>query len=211
MSCTRKEFVDAAKSYIGYTSYNDSYKHIIDSYNKIPEIPRDFRVQYSDPWGCTFISYLVKECKACDIIPIECSIGKFIVASNDLHIYDDSYDRKAELGDIIFHTWFGMGDCCNYPTHIGVISQLNKYHFTVIEVFDNIVTKVQIPYCSKLITGFTCPNFSTTPTLPTTSSGISQLTAFIVRGDYCYGNECISRLNKIGVDLDAEILKLVSG
>ena len=77
-NCTRKEFVERAKRYLGCNEKDGSFKKIIDSYNKLDPLPRGYKVKYTDSWCMTFVSAIVRECNLLDIIPVECSCGKAV-------------------------------------------------------------------------------------------------------------------------------------
>ena len=48
MSFTREEIVNEAKKYIGFNESNGTHKIIIDGYNEIAQLPKDYRVKYTD-------------------------------------------------------------------------------------------------------------------------------------------------------------------
>lgn len=219
MSCTREEIVNEAKKYIGFNEANKSFEIIIDGYNEIEPLPRNYRVKYSDPWCATFISFLAKKCKALDIIPAECSCGKMIIAANKMGIYNENDEYKPKIGDIILYDWNdkGKGDCVGYPDHVGLVSRLSKTSFTVIEGNkSNMVSTRTLGYNARYIRGWILPKYSSSPANSSVSKtdDITKIAHMVIRGDYGNGRERISRLTSLGYDAEvvqARVNEIIAG
>lgn len=211
MSCSREEIVNEANKYIGVNEANETFKIIIDGYNTIKPLPRNYRVRYSDPWGATFISFIAKKCKALNIIPVECSCGKMIVAAYNMGIFHEGNDYKPMLGDIILYNWNdnSKGDCAGYPDHIGIVSQLTATDFTIIEGNKSgMVSTRTLAYYANYITGFIVPKYSKSSSTLHQTTDLEKLVRLVIRGDYGNGPERVSQLTRLGYDADEVHAKL---
>lgn len=207
MSCTREEIVNEAKNYLGFNEANKTFEIIIDGYNEIIPLPRNYRVKYSDPWCATFISFLAKKCKALDIIPVECSCGKMILAANKMGIFNENDEYKPKIGDIILYDWNdnGKGDCTGYPDHVGLVSRLSATNFTVIEGNKSkMVSTRTLAYNARYIRGWILPKYSSSSSTSSVSKtdDITKIARLVIRGDYGNGKERVSRLTSLGYDPD---------
>lgn len=215
MSCTKEEFVNEAKKYIGFNQYNKTHEQIVDAYNKFIPLPRDYRLQYYEYWGSAFISFISNKCKALDMIPIECSIGQQIIAFSNLSTYYSNYDLKPQIGHIVFFTYYNInsGDCSLYPDHVGIVSQLNKHTFTVITVHDGFVMELDLAYCATYISGFACPEYALNNSLNKSENfypNDDELIHLVLSGAYGAINSSlmISRLKCLDCDTTWVLRKL---
>lgn len=204
MSCTREDIINEAKKYVGVNESNGTHKKIIDEYNKIKPLPRGYRVKYTDPWCATFISFLAKKCKALDIIPAECSCGKMLLKAHEMGILQERDDYTPLLGDIILYDWNdnGKGDCTGYPDHVGIVSQLSKISFTVIEGNKNdAVSTRTLGYNARYIRAWITPNYSSSSkSTLNPSTNLDKVCRLVIRGDYGNESERVSRLTRLGYD-----------
>ena len=69
----RKKFVDNAVAFLGTNERDGSHRQIIDIYNSISPLPRNYKMTYTDPWCAAFVSVVAKLSKMLSIIPAECS------------------------------------------------------------------------------------------------------------------------------------------
>lgn len=69
----REAYVKTAESYIGKKAGSVEHKFIVDTYNKIKPLPRNYKVTYADSWCATFVSAMAKLCGIEKIVPAECS------------------------------------------------------------------------------------------------------------------------------------------
>lgn len=204
MSCTREEIVNEAKKYIGFNESNGTHKTIIDGYNEITPLPRNYRVKYSDPWCATFVSFVAKKCKALDIIPAECSCGKMILKAYEMGIFEERDDYTPSIGDIILYDWNdnGKGDCTGYPDHVGIVTKVNKTNFIIVEGNkSNAVSTRTLAYNARYIRGWITPNYSKKlRTSVEATSDLDKICKLVIRGDYGNGAERVSRLTSLGYD-----------
>lgn len=203
MSCTREEFVNEGKRWLGVNERNGTFKVIIDGYNEIRPLPRGYRLQYTDAWCAAFVTFIAKRCNALDIIPPECSCGKMVIAGGSMGIFLEHDDYRPKLGDIIFYDWQdnGKGDCTGYPDHVGIVSQLTATTFDVIEGnYNNEVGIRHLGFNARYIRGFLSPRFDEALHQVHEETDLDKLAMLVIRGDYGNGRERISRLTKLGYE-----------
>ena len=130
MSCTTKQILDLAKSYIGAKEGSGKHHAIIDTYNAHKPLARGYKVKYNDNWCATFISFLAIKCGATDIIPIECSCGQMIELMKKKGIWQENGNITPKVGDIIMYDWDKKD---GWPEHVGIVEEVSGKIITVIE------------------------------------------------------------------------------
>lgn len=159
----RKLLVDAAKSYLGFSEASGKHRKIIDLYNSMAPLPRNYKVTYSDAWCATFVSAMAIQCGMTDIIPRECSCYYQVEAFKQLGRWceNDAYTPKP--GDIIYYDWqdTGAGDNQGMPDHVGIVEQYYDEQICVIEGNKNdSVERRYIGVNAKYIRGYGLPDFA---------------------------------------------------
>ena len=161
-NCTRKEFVERAKRYLGCNEKDGSFKKIIDSYNKLDPLPRGYKVKYTDSWCMTFVSAIVRECNLLDLISVECSCGKAVEKAQSMGIWQENDAYVPQIGDIIIYDWDdnGNGDNTGWPDHVGIVAEVNGNTFKVIEGNKNDAVEYRtMTVNGKFIRGYITPKF----------------------------------------------------
>lgn len=119
----RMTVVDTAQVWAGVRDDDDSHSFIIDLYNTLDPLPRDYRVTYDDAWCAAFGTAVAMECSLTDIIPPECSCSRQIRLFKDLGCWveDDAYVPLP--GDYIYYDWDPTisSDCTGSPEHVGIV------------------------------------------------------------------------------------------
>lgn len=162
MPCTAKTLVNYAKSWNGATGGDGRHKQIIDGYNKIRPLPRNYKVKYTDSWCATFVTFCFNSVGALDIVPSECSCQKMIDKAKKMGIWVEDDNHSPALGDIIFYDWQdnGVGDNKGWSDHVGIVCDTNGTNFVVIEGNNgNKVAYRSLTRNAKYIRGFACPKF----------------------------------------------------
>ena len=147
--------IKQAKKWIGKKESNGTHKVIIDIYNEQLELPRGYKVKYTDSWCACFVS-------ACAIMrgvdfPMECGCGEMVkkFQARGQWIEDDTYIPKA--GDIIFYDWDdnGKGDNKGWSDHTGIVEAVKGDTITIIEGnYDNAVKRRKIKVNDRFIRGY---------------------------------------------------------
>lgn len=108
-----------AKDSVGLNEKDGSFKKIIDTYNTISPLPRGYKMQYTDEWCATFISYLGKVNNCNDVILPECSCNEMIKLYAKKGI--DIRRTCPKIGDLIFYSWKHN----SVANHIGIIYNIS--------------------------------------------------------------------------------------
>lgn len=131
----RKKLVDTATAYLGANEMDGSFKIIIDTYNSIVPLPRNYKMMYGDPWCAAFVSAIAKMADLLSIIPAECSCYYMMESFQKLDRYR-AKSFKPQMGDIIFYDWGSD----KIPDHVGIVEKCGDNAISVIE--GNISDKV---------------------------------------------------------------------
>lgn len=132
------ELIKVLQSWVGKKEKDGSHKSIIDLYNSNKPLPRGYKVKYNDAWCATTMGAAAIQCKATDIIPIECSCGKMIEIAKRMGIWVENENRAPAVGEIILYDWqdgtnFAAVDNKGYPEHVGMVEKVFGNKITVIE------------------------------------------------------------------------------
>ena len=157
----RKIYVDAARSYLGFSEASGKHRKIIDLYNT-GNLPRGYRLTYADPWCCAFDSAVAQQCGMLNIIPKECGCEEQIKLWQKMERWceDDGYIPKP--GDLAYYDWEddGTGDCKGEADHVGIVEKVSEGTIHVIE--GNRYDSVDYRYIKvndRYLRGFGLPNF----------------------------------------------------
>lgn len=163
MSCSRSDFIHKAESYLGVNEFDKSNHIIIDKYNSINPLPRDYKLSSLDPWRAAFVSVIALETNSLDIVPAESSCTKMLIQAYHRNCLIESNTYKPLISDLVFYDWDDdfRGDCAGVPNYVGIVSQLTDDTITVLQGdLDGYVTYRKIPLNSKHIKSFCTPSFS---------------------------------------------------
>lgn len=119
----RLEVVHTAESWLGAKEADGSHRQIIDVYNSVTPLPRDYAVTYEDAWCATFDSAVAIRCGLTDIIPRECSCEEQIDLFRELGCWQEDDGYVPLPGDLIFYHWdcMELGDCSSWSDHVGIV------------------------------------------------------------------------------------------
>ena len=163
---TADKVVAFAKSCLGMKESDGTHRKIVDGYNKIRPLPRGYKVQYTDPWCATFVSYVSYMCGTLDVLPAECGCPDQIVLFQKLGewVEDDAYCPNP--GDVIYYDW---QDGSNHKTtdnrgvadHVGIVESVGNQQITVIEGNRNdSVARRIISLNGQYIRGYGVPKYA---------------------------------------------------
>lgn len=159
----RNHLVDTLRGWMGAKEGGGIHKRIIDTYNSLTPLPRNYRVTYKDAWCAATVSAAAIEAGLTDIIPRECSCTRMIEKFKQMGRWkeDDSYIPQP--GDIIFYNWDddGKGDCTGNPKHVGVVESVTGLVITVIEGnYHDAVGRRNIAVNGRYIRGYGLPDYA---------------------------------------------------
>ena len=128
MSCTRKQIVAQAQSWLGLNEKDGSFKIILDTYNSHKPLARGYKIQYTDAWCACFVSACAVMCNATDIIPTEVSCNQMIELLKKKGIWVENDAHVPLPGDLMFYDWQddGKGDNVGKSDHVGIVETVSK-------------------------------------------------------------------------------------
>ena len=159
----RQHFVGTLRSWIGHNERDGSHKLIIDTYNSMRKLPRNYAVTYTDAWCAATVSAAAIEAGLTDIIPRECSCASMIVLYKAIGRWQEQDDYVPLPGDVIFYDWndSGKGDCTGSPEHVGVVEKVVDGLITVIEGnYHDAVGRRNIAVNGRFIRGYGVPDYA---------------------------------------------------
>ncbi len=210
-----EKFVNTATDFIGTHEFSEEHMFLVDTYN-LGTLPRGYKLKYTDSWCAAFVS-AVSHLAGCDeYIPKECSVGEMIKKAQSMGIWEESDDFKASVGSLICYHWNcgKKGDCTHWPSHVGIIADVNDGYMTVVEGnYNNKVATRIVPFDWNHIRGFITPDFPLDD-MPSQPADISYLDVVdsIIKGRYGNGKTRYNILKQKGYTDDQikEIQELVN-
>ena len=166
MSCTRKQIVALAQSWVGLKESDGSHNKIIDIYNTMNPLPRGYKLKPTDAWCAGTTSALAIKCKATDIIPVECSCSKLIELAKKMGIWVEADNYVPKPADFVLYDWGdnAKGDNTGAPDHIGIVEEISGDAIIVIEGnYSNAVKRRIIEVNGKYIRGYIVPKYDVEP------------------------------------------------
>ena len=165
----RQHYVDTLRGWIGRNEWDGSHKLIVDTYNSMRKLPRNYAVTYSDAWCAATVSAAAIEAGLTEIIPRECSCARMIALFRDIGRWQERDDYVPLPGDIIFYDWqdSGKGDNTGAPDHVGVVEKVADGVITVIEGnYHDAVGRRTIAVNGRFIRGYGLPDYASVTDSP---------------------------------------------
>lgn len=184
-----------AMRYIGVKEYSKKHKYIINEYNKIIPLPRNYKVKYSDAWCATFVSFVLNKCNSVDTV-YECSASKMYAKCKKENYLVNP--ENVKVNDIVFYDWYDD----NSVNHVGIICKIQDTLIKVIE--GNKSDKVGYRTISKFnryIEGFA--------RIPKKNHNYDSIVNDVINGKYGNGSKRRKALTELGYDYTL-IQKLVN-
>lgn len=178
----RNHYVDTLRGWIDAKEGGAIHKRIIDTYNSLKPLPRNYPVTYKDAWCAATVSAAAIEAGLTDIIPRECSCTRMIELFKKMDRWMERDDYTPDKGDVIFYDWNddGKGDCTGNPEHVGVVEKVANGLITVIEGnYHDAVGRRNIIVNARYIRGYGLPDYASmsdadpllSPVAPLTNGG----------------------------------------
>lgn len=214
MKYLRSEVVKTIKSWKGKKESDGSHEEIIDIYNAQRNLPRGYKVKYSDPWCAVTVSAVSLTLGYSKIIPIECSCAKMIGHAKIMGIWIENDNYNPSVGDIVLYDWQdnGKGDNVGNPDHIGIITEVSKDCFIVTEGnLNNSVADRVLQKNARYIRGFIAPRYESevanTSKPSETSPAIELLAKEVIAGKWGNGSERYERIERATQETVNKMLK----
>lgn len=186
-------YSDYAKIFLGIKEGGKKHKFIIDTYNKINPLPRNYKMSYTDAWCATFVSFVLNRCNAINP-PYECSC--FYMWQKCKQNKQTIRAKNAKKDDIVFYDWKNDDTL----DHVGFIYATNGDTLTVIEgnKSDSVGYRTINRY-NKEIYGYARIK-QDIKSNSVYSNDYDNIVNAVIRGDYGNGKERIKKLTAKGYD-----------
>ena len=145
-------FCDKLIATIGAQEFGTTHQRIVEEYNKISPLPRNYKVSLNDPWCAIYVSAMWHKWGN-GWFPYECSCNKMIGAAKASGKFWNSAATNGHVGWLIFYDWERDGS----PDHVGYITEVDKLmgHIRTIEGnYSNQVKERFVPLADSRIYGF---------------------------------------------------------
>ena len=223
MACTRQQFVDTAKKYLGYTETNGTAQKIMDLYDEMIN-----KTDVCSRWGCrklyfaknwhwceAYVSAMAYVAGCTDVVPCEMScwsvqqMAKKGLNGSKWIPYGSGNQNNIQIGDLVLFDWDGGH---SETDHVGIITSVSASGFTTVEgntqgtgSGDNYLGKVgtrSVNWTNNVVTGFIHCNFSasgsSTKPKELTEAEAKKIAQEVWYGKWGNGEERKRRLEQAG-------------
>lgn len=225
MSCTRQQYVDTAKRYVGYNETDGSWLVLRDAYDKaLTETDvikrwgtRNLKFATNWHWCAMFCGSIAYFAGCTDVVPFEMSVWSLQqFAKRGLNGakwvgYKDGNANTVNIGDLVVYDWSGGHSDTD---HVGIVASVSNSGFTTIEgnsggtgSGDNYKGKVvtrSVNWGASTLTGFIHCNFANTTVKPKehTETELKQVVQEVLNGKWGNGVDRKNRLTQAGYNYD---------
>lgn len=151
-----------AAKWLGTKEGSADHRKLLDAYNAIRPLPRNYVMTGSDPWCAAFVSAVAVDGGVGDLFPLECSCGRIVSKAQKMGIWVEDDAHIPGIGDWVLYNWNAeqTGDDTGAPDHIGIVICIREREIMVVEGnYDNAVKLRSIPFNDRRIRGFVCPRY----------------------------------------------------
>lgn len=134
MAYTREQTVALALKYKGATQGSARHKDLVDTFNRVK--PHGEVGNYRCAWcAITVTAWLIKAGYTPKNMPMSYNCGTLISDARRLGVWVEKDSFYPSLGDLVIYNWSdsGKGDCTSGASHVGMVCEIGKNTFTVIE------------------------------------------------------------------------------
>lgn len=193
------DYATYALLYMGTKVGSAKHHRIIDGYNTyVRPLPRGYRVQYTDNWCATFVSFVLKMCGAVNA-PYECSCYYMMQKAKK----NGQIVKTPKVNDLIMYNWNGD----SVPDHVGIITKITGGVLTVVEGNHNRSVGTRIIRRNS-------PDIMCFIRVKQTESAVpkkdlTRVAKDVIKGKYGNGTDRKANLKKAGYNPD-EVQKIVN-
>ena len=221
MSCTRQQYVDMAKRYVGYNESDGSWLVLRDAYDKaLTETDvikrwgtRNLKFAKNWHWCAMFCGSIAYFAGCTDVVPFEMSVwslqqfAKKGLNGSKWIPYNQGNKNTVNIGDLVVYDWSGGHSDTD---HVGIVASVSNSGFTTIEgnsggtgSGDNYKGKVvtrNVNWGASTLTGFIHCNFAQTSVTPKehTEAELKKVVQEVLDGKWGNGVDRKNRLTNAG-------------
>lgn len=205
-----QKFIDTCKGYMGVSAGTPHHKEIVAMYNSISPLPGKYLLKTKDNWCAAFVSACAWKASAGDpnAFPYECGCERMINLLKVRKELVEDESVKPKVGWLVFYDWQdnGKGDNKGWSDHVGLVINVGKTSFTVIEGNkNNQVATREVKYNGKYLRAFGAIKYDSTPK----KKSVHDIALEVIKGVYGNGNRRKTLLTNMGYD-PAEVQKEVN-
>lgn len=150
MNWTR--FSEKLLSTIGEKELGTTHQRLVEEYNKIEPLPRNYKASLNDPWCAIYVSAMWHKWQK-GWFPYECSCGRMVnlAAKRNKFWAGDKTDGRS--GWLMFYDW----ERDNSPDHVGYVIDVDRVNGRIRALegnYSNMVKERYISIGDKRIYGF---------------------------------------------------------
>lgn len=153
----REALANCALQYVGIEEGSIKHHQIIDAYNKITPLPRNYKVKYTDSWCATFVTFIFDTMGMSNLIERECGCQEMINKCKKRNLVDFTKKLDSQVvGNIVMYDW----ENDNHADHVGIIYKISTSQLHVIEGnYKDAVRIRNVPKNYASITAYIKPHY----------------------------------------------------
>ena len=153
----RKHYVQGIESYLGAVEGDERHRELIDWYNRLPKLPRGYKMTYSADWCVAAAVAVAVKLGLTDIVLPECSCTRAIALYTAAGRFVKGREYVPQTGDFVVYDWQGNND----PDHWGTVVSVDGDVIRVIEGnISNRVAYREVKIGDERIYGYCLPDYA---------------------------------------------------
>lgn len=146
-------FSEKLTSCVGAPELGTFHQRLVEEYNKIEPLPRNYKVSLNDPWCAIYVSAMWHKWMKEYWFPYECSCGRMVASAVNKNKFWAAEKAMAKVGWLMFYDW----ERDNSPDHVGYILEVDVDHDRIRTIegnYSNMVKERYIPINDRRIFGY---------------------------------------------------------
>lgn len=131
---TAKETIAIAEKYVGCKQGDKRHRDLVNTFNTVE--PHGNVGNYTCAWcAITWTALMIKSGHTMNNAPMGYNCGTLIEDAKRLKMWEERDNVKPKIGWGVIYNWSdsGYGDCTTGASHVGIVSEVHKDTFVVIE------------------------------------------------------------------------------
>lgn len=146
-------FLEKLRSTIGEKELGTFHQRLVEDYNKIEPLPRNYKASLNDPWCAIYVSAMWHKWMSGSWFPYECSCSRMISLAINKNRFWAAEKIDAHVGWLMFYDW----ERDHSPDHVGYILEVDRISNSIKTIegnYSNMVKERYVPIGDKRIFGY---------------------------------------------------------
>lgn len=135
-------FSEKLHSSLGEKELGTFHQRLVEEYNKIEPLPRNYKASLNDPWCAIYVSAMWHRWMTGYWFPYECSCGRMVNLAASMNKFWAAEKTEAHVGWLMLYDW----ERDNSPDHVGYIAEIDRINNRIRTIEGNYSNMVKDRY-----------------------------------------------------------------